>query len=214
MRLPSDSHPLVGVDVLGRGHGGRRVSTRSFRTCTSATGRGCSQRVDDEFRKRLRDRAQKSLLFKDLRELAAVRRPAGPRMQPSLRQRFEAMVEQSGLDLTPSRLLAIIVAQRSDPGCLWQGLSAATMLVAMVGAVIGAVVPLCVCQNDAEQAPEKLLSQLPDAFDLMSRVIRRGRPCRRPCRRSPTSSRRRSPASSPICYRAAEPRPSARDGHA
>ena len=42
---------------------------------------------------------KKSLMFKDLRQLAADGgRRAGS--EPSLRQRFEAMVEQSGLDLT------------------------------------------------------------------------------------------------------------------
>src|SRR5208337_4000691 len=54
-----------------------------------------SQRVDEEFRKRARARAQKSLLFKDHRALSGV---VGDEVErPSLGQRFETMIEQSGL---------------------------------------------------------------------------------------------------------------------
>ncbi|HMF36373.1 MAG TPA: hypothetical protein VKF17_07020, partial [Isosphaeraceae bacterium] len=48
-----------------------------------------SRRVDEEFRKRARARAQKSLLFKDLRALSAD--VAGDEAErPSLGRRFEA----------------------------------------------------------------------------------------------------------------------------
>ena len=65
-----------------------------------------NQRLDDEFRKRQRERARKEMLFKDLNELATdlAREQEGP---PTIRQQFSAMVEQSGLDLTPQRLLTI-----------------------------------------------------------------------------------------------------------
>ena len=54
-----------------------------------------SQRVDDEFRKRMRNKAQKSMLFKDLRALTA--ETAGEEQKASLRQRFDGMVEQPTL---------------------------------------------------------------------------------------------------------------------
>jgi tight adherence protein B len=131
-----------------------------------------SQRVDDEFRKRLRDRAQKSLLFKDLRELSAVGSEVGEE-EPSARRTFEAMVEQSGLDLTPSRLLAIVLASSLTLGVLGL-LVRRDMLVAIVGAVIGTVGPLWYVKIARDRRQEKILSQLPDSFDLMSRVIRAG----------------------------------------
>jgi tight adherence protein B len=131
-----------------------------------------SQRVDDEFRKRLRDRAQKSLLFKDLRELAATG-SAGVEEEPSLRRTFEEMVEQSGLDLTPSRLLAIVLASGLTLGVLGL-LVRRDMLVAIVGAVVGTVGPLWYVKIARDRRQEKILSQLPDSFDLMSRVIRAG----------------------------------------
>ena len=131
-----------------------------------------SQRVDDEFRKRLRDRAQKSLLFKDLRELAAFG-AAGPEVESGPRRNFEAMVEQSGLDLTPSRLLAIILACGLTLGVVG-GLVRRDMIVAIVGAVIGTVGPFWYVKMARDKRQEKILSQLPDSFDLMSRVIRAG----------------------------------------
>jgi len=131
-----------------------------------------SQRVDEEFRKRLRDRAQKSLLFKDLRELAT-ETAAGDVGQSSWRHRFEAMVEQSGLDLTPNRLVAITVMTALALGVLG-GAIRRDPVVAAVGVIIGAVLPVWYVNRTRNKRQEKLLSQLPDSFDLMSRVIRAG----------------------------------------
>jgi tight adherence protein B len=131
-----------------------------------------SRRVDDEFRKRLRDRAQKSLLFKDLRELD-MSASGGVEEEPSVRRTFESMVEQSGLDLTPNRLLAIVLASGLTLGVLG-GLIRRDVLVAVVGAVVGTVGPLWYVKIARDRRQEKILSQLPDSFDLMSRVIRAG----------------------------------------
>ena len=131
-----------------------------------------SQRVDEEFRKRIRARAQKSLLFKDLSALV-VDAGAGQEDRQSLRQRFEAMIEQSGLNLTPSRLLTIAAVASLVLGLLG-GLLRQSLMVAAVGALIGAALPLYYVNRKRNARVEKLLSQLPDAFDLMSRVIRAG----------------------------------------
>jgi tight adherence protein B len=130
-----------------------------------------SSRVDAEFRKKLRDRAKKSLLMKDLRELVAA--TADDAERPTLRRRFEAMVEQSGLDLTPARLLTISAVAALVLGGMG-GLVRQNILVAVVGAVLGGVVPVAYVNFKRSQRRDKLLSQLPDAFDLMSRIIRAG----------------------------------------
>ena len=131
-----------------------------------------SQRVDEEFRKRARARAQKSLLFKDHRALSAD--VAGDEAErPSLGQRFETMVEQSGLDLTPSKLLTIVVGTSLGLGLLG-GLVRHNILVAAVGAIVGGAAPIFFVWFKRNARSEKLLSQLSDAFDLMSRVIRAG----------------------------------------
>ena len=131
-----------------------------------------SQRVDDEFRKRVRARAQKSLLFKDFGTLVADA-VAGEEERPDLRRWFEAMVEQSGLDLTPSKLLTIAVGTSLGLGLLG-GLLRHNILVAAVGAIVGGAAPIFYVNVKRNARLEKLLSQLPDAFDLMSRVIRAG----------------------------------------
>ncbi|MGD0040089.1 MAG: type II secretion system F family protein [Isosphaeraceae bacterium] len=131
-----------------------------------------SQRVDEEFRKRARARAQKSLLFKDHRALSAD--GAGNEAErASLGQRFETMIEQSGLDLTPSRLLTIVVGTSLGLGLLG-GLVRHNILVAAVGAIVGGAAPIFFVKFKRNARSEKLLSQLSDAFDLMSRVIRAG----------------------------------------
>src|SRR5262249_41476370 len=65
-----------------------------------------SQRIDDEFRQRQRDRVRKSLLFKDLKE-AAFDAVKSDEAAPTLRQRLDVMIEQSGLDLTAQKLLIV-----------------------------------------------------------------------------------------------------------
>jgi tight adherence protein B len=131
-----------------------------------------SRRVDEEFRKRVRARAQKSMLFKDLRALVA-ESGVGAEERPSLRMRFEAMVEQSGLDLTPQKLLVITACMALGLGVLG-GLVRQNILVAAVGAILGAGLPIFYVNLRRNMRSEKLLSQRPDAFDLMSRVIRAG----------------------------------------
>jgi tight adherence protein B len=131
-----------------------------------------SRRVDEEFRKRLRDRAQKTLMLKDLRDLSAGA-PGEGMEQTNMRSRFEAMVEQSGLEITPGRLVAIAVGSGLALAFLG-GLVRREPIAAAVGALLGGGVPLAYVNFMRNRRSEKLLSQLPDAFDLMSRVIRAG----------------------------------------
>src|SRR4051794_28834404 len=66
-------------------------------------------RVDDEFRKVQRGRAERSSLFRNLGQLAAeVEAGAGDRR--TIARRFAGMVEQSGLDLSPRKLLIVSVS--------------------------------------------------------------------------------------------------------
>jgi tight adherence protein B len=131
-----------------------------------------NQRIDDEFRKRQRERARKALLFKDLNQLAA--EAAGDdEGRLDLSQRLHAMVEQSGLDLTVQKLLTISAAVGLGCGLLG-GLLRQSILVAAVAAPIGACLPLAYVQLKRKARLEKLLSQLPDTFDLMGRVVRAG----------------------------------------
>jgi tight adherence protein B len=128
-----------------------------------------SRRVDDTFRKHLREQAQKSALFKNL---GAADFPAGDEPEPGLRQRFEAMVGQSGLNLTPERLLALMAGAAVALGAVAFLLRGAAAGAA--AALAGLVLPLAYVYLKRNARLNKLLSQLPDTFDLMARVIRAG----------------------------------------
>jgi tight adherence protein B len=112
------------------------------------------------------------MLFKDLRELAA-EAGATDEAGPTLRRRFEEMVEQSGLELTPGRLVAITIASAAVLGTLG-GLFRGNALAAATGVALGAVAPIFYVNRRRNQRLDKLLSQLPDSFDLMARIIRAG----------------------------------------
>jgi tight adherence protein B len=129
-----------------------------------------SRRIDDEFRTRLREQARKSALFKDLSALAT--EPVEKEDILGPRRRFQAVVEQSGLALTAERLLAIMIGTGAVLGTvafLLQGILAGT-----VGALLGVALPWLYVSLKRKWRLDKLMSQLPDTFELMGRVIRAG----------------------------------------
>jgi tight adherence protein B len=131
-----------------------------------------NDRIQDEFRQRQRERASKTLVFKDLNQRAndAAR---DQEAAPDLKTRLRSMVEQSGLNLTVQKLLTLSVVVGLVFG-LVGGLLRQSVLVAAITTLIGAAIPLAYVEFKRKARLEKLLSQLPDTFDLMSRVIRAG----------------------------------------
>lgn len=132
-----------------------------------------SERVDVEFLKRKAAGSaakKKASLFKNLDQVAAARDEA---VEPGWRERFETMVEQSGLDVAPGRLLAIAGALAAALGAA--GFAArGSPLHAAVAAAAGGAGPIWYVRRLRDARMEKLRSQLPDAFDLMARVVRAG----------------------------------------
>jgi tight adherence protein B len=132
-----------------------------------------SQRLDEEFRRSQREQIRKSALFKEDFGRLAAEAGTEDEARPGLRRRFEALVEQSGLNLTPDRLLLSMAVAGLGCGAL-AGLLRHSVLVAAAGGLAGAAVPFLYVRAKRKARLEKLLRQLPDAFDLMSRVIRAG----------------------------------------
>jgi tight adherence protein B len=130
-----------------------------------------SKRVDEEFRKRQRDRARQSPLFKALGELAteAAADDDGPR---GFRARLDLLLEQAGLTWSVNRLLAIAACVGLAFGAV--GLLVTGPFAAGGLAAFGAVLPLLYVRYKKRVRQNRLLTQLPDAFDLMARVIRAG----------------------------------------
>lgn len=130
-----------------------------------------NRRLNEEFRTLQREQIQKSSVFKSLSQLAA--EAAQEESQPTLRARFEAVVSQSGLSLTPNRLIAIMAAAAIAVG-VPAGLYRQNILIGLAAAALAGTIPFLYVAYKRNARLEKLRSQLPDAFDLMARVIRAG----------------------------------------
>lgn len=131
-----------------------------------------SERVDEEFLRKRKERAKRSPLFKNLGQMAD---DPGEHdeARPTLRQRFETMVEQSGLAVPPGRILAICGIAALAVGVIGLGIRGSP-IDAILAAPVAAAIPILVVKKRRDRRIEKLRSQLPDAFDLMARVVRAG----------------------------------------
>jgi tight adherence protein B len=131
-----------------------------------------SQRIDVEFSRQQRDRTRKLSVFKHSGQLG-VELASHEAVEDSLRRRFEAMIEQSGLNLTPNRLMAHVAVAAVLAACV-VGLACQRLLAGAVAGSIGASAPVLYVHRVRSRRNTKLLAQLPDAFELMSRVVRSG----------------------------------------
>ena len=129
-----------------------------------------NDRVDAEFLKKKSDQAKKTPLFKNLGQVAA---ELADDVKPTAKQRFTLMVEQSGMDTTPAKVLTI-----AGVACVACGLIVFLVrrspIDAGLAAVVGGVMPIWRVKKRRDGRIEKLRSQLSDAFDLMARVVRAG----------------------------------------
>lgn len=142
------------------------------------------QRVAGEFRKGPENpNRPKSALFKNLEQVnldrpgsfAELEMPeAGPPPAEArgLAARLRLLLEQANLNLTLKQLLLISAG-------LGLGLGVAATfvrgpLVGLLAAAVGAAGPVMYVEMKRRARREKLLAQLPGAFDLMARVIRSG----------------------------------------
>jgi tight adherence protein B len=130
-----------------------------------------NRRLSEEFRAQRRDEIRNSPLFRDLTGLSEG--PVELEGSQSLRQRLTAMVAQSGLNLTLERLLAIAAGVALGAGVLAVLIRQSVIFGVIVGLAAGAV-PFLYVQLKRKARLAKLLGQLPDAFDLMGRMLRAG----------------------------------------
>jgi tight adherence protein B len=140
------------------------------------------RRMENEF---ARDPSQPAhtALFKSWQQINLDQAP-GPsseldppeRQAPSglteLRLRLEALLDQGSVRLTVAQLLWLMTGLG-----LFSGVAATyfvSALLALPAAAVGAAAPLAYLYQQRNARRQKLLSQLPNAFDLMARVIRAG----------------------------------------
>jgi tight adherence protein B len=129
-----------------------------------------NRRMDETFRNRQREQIRRSDLFRDLGPMAD-ELTAGERL--GLRERFAVVVEQSALNVTPSRLLLY-------GACLGAGfalvgwLPRQSVLLGLIAGLLGAAVPFLYVLHKRKARLNRILHQLPDAYDLMGRILRAG----------------------------------------
>ncbi len=142
------------------------------------------QRVESEFRKSNDNpNRPKSALFKNLdqvkldrpaswAELEMPEPTAGPGEARGLLGRLQTLLDQANVKISLRQLLAIAAGLGLGLGI------AATLLrgslAGVCGAAFGAGAPLVYLESKRRARREKLLHQLPNAFELMARVIRSG----------------------------------------
>ncbi|MDA1014757.1 MAG: type II secretion system F family protein [Planctomycetota bacterium] len=129
------------------------------------------QRIDEEFRGKVRKQAEKSSLFNDLKRLTNASIDLS--QHDSLMERLTLMIEQSGLNFTVPRLLMSCGVASSLFGMLGFVLTK-NYAVIVLATIIGAVTPIASVSIVRKRRQMTLLAQLPDAFDLMARAVRAG----------------------------------------
>ena len=143
------------------------------------------RRVDEEFRLRQRDQVRTSPLFKDLGKFNLDRpayeaefEAAGPTpaaadgLEPGWRPRLARLITDSGVSVKPERVLTVAGVTAVLLGATaWLALGP---WAAGLGAAAGAYSPFFYLVRKRTARREKFLRQLPDAFELMARVIRAG----------------------------------------
>jgi tight adherence protein B len=128
------------------------------------------KRVDEHLRQR--QRVAKAALFKDLSSATRTVEDVAE-TRPSLRERLVLLLEQSGMALEPRRLLVFMAVGGVGLGAI-VFLFRHNLLLALAASLLGASAPLLYVLRKRKVRLGKMLAQLPDAFDLMARVIRAG----------------------------------------
>jgi tight adherence protein B len=111
----------------------------------------------------------KGALFKDFGQLAM---EAAPPL-PGLWSRFQDLLVQSRVPVPPKRLLACVAALVLLMAAATAGLGGTWWLALASGAAAGAL-PLAYLRARYRWRQDKLGRQLPEAFELMARVVRAG----------------------------------------
>lgn len=136
--------------------------------------KGLKNRMEQEMRRRQQQKARESsLMNQDLSQMAEEAFRENSADAQSWRERLQAFVEQSGLHLTPSRLLTMAATSSLLAGA-FVGLLAESILLGIIVLALTAATPLGYVHLKRSKRLAKLRSQLPDCFDLMARLLRAG----------------------------------------
>jgi tight adherence protein B len=135
------------------------------------------KRMEEEFKAKQRDKARKATASThDFSRIAADAR-AAVKDKTTLREKCEFLIDQSGVNISFQQLLACTAGLFLVFGLLGWLIGdtlAYSLRLAFIFGTVGGAIPLVYIRFKRHRRLETLRSQLPDAFELMSRVLRAG----------------------------------------
>ena len=134
------------------------------------------ERMDEELRERARERARESVQKQGSQDLGslvddALRESNAERR--SLLERFEEMIQQSGVRVTSTRLQVTSLITGALVALII-GFLSRNLLATLGFGVFASIVPILYIEMQRRKRMEKLRAQLPDSLDLMARILRAG----------------------------------------
>jgi tight adherence protein B len=140
------------------------------------------QRLADEFGQP-GSMLPKSTLFKNLDQMSLdpaledrsdpeLNMPAASKPEKGMRERLATILMQAAIPISVTQLQAIAAVLGLLLGLVMTYVGG--LVVGVLGAVLGVAAPLFFVQMKRKARQEKLIKQLPNAFDLMGRVLRAG----------------------------------------
>jgi tight adherence protein B len=128
-----------------------------------------NQRLNDAFSESGENLGRKTSLFKDLKLIQA----ETARTERGLWQKFRGMIEQSGVEISPERLL-LAALPSAIVSAILGGLLSHSWRIALAASAAGSLVPFFYVYRRRNLRVYKLRMQLPGAFEMMSRAVRAG----------------------------------------
>ena len=126
-------------------------------------------RANALYRERQKELARVSMVYKEVYQQAA----EGLELRTTLREKLVQLVNESGVLIRPSQL-AVACLGLALLGFLPVGILLQRWLLGLLTAVLLAPLPLAYVAFCRRRRRDRLLAQLPSAFDLMSRAMRAG----------------------------------------
>jgi tight adherence protein B len=131
-------------------------------------------RLDEELRMQQREMARGSAIArKDLAQLSDEAWQEFGSGQRTFKEKIQDLIAQSGKPIELKQLAVWSISAAAGGGLLL-GFLVGSIVLGVIGGLLAGAVPMLVVYAIKEKRLEMLRSQLPDVFDLMSRVLRAG----------------------------------------
>lgn len=139
----------------------------------SSERRRLNRRMEEQLRRRQRERARQARSSKEFSQIAAEAIADNKQGSQDVQHWLRDLIEQSGVDISLARVMAIAAICGGLLG-ITAGFLFGSFLAFLVATLLGSSTPIFYLCIRRRQRRDTLREQLPDAFDLMARVLRAG----------------------------------------